>query len=102
MMSFISTVFAQKLNHLNDPIETPTEALAFIGVVANWFFAILITVAVIFIILAAFTYLKSGGGEDTAKAHKKLIYAAIAVGVGVLAKGIVLVAGNIVGGNIKL
>jgi len=67
-----------------------------LGRIANWLFAILMVLAVIFIILAAYQYLISGGGDGVSKAHKMLIYAAIAIAVGLLSRGIVYVVAQLV------
>ena len=67
-----------------------------IRTITNWMFTILLVVAVIFILLAAFKYLASEGGEEVAVAHKMLIYAAVAIAVAFLAKGIVYVVAELV------
>lgn len=74
----------------------PTGILMLLDRIATWIFAVFIGIAIILILLAAFKYLTSGGGEDTSKAHKQLVYAAIAVAVAVLAKSIVTVVRIIV------
>lgn len=72
----------------------------FIGTIANWMFVILLIVAVLYIILAAYKYLFSGGSEENvAAAHKMLIYAVVAIAVAFLAKGIVFVVQQLVGGG---
>ena len=56
----------------------------------NWLFGILLALAVIFILVAAFNFLFSGGEEEKIKKAKSyLTYAVIAVAVAVLSKGIV-------------
>ena len=77
------------LPQLKENVSTPKGIYGIVERIANWIFAVLIILAVIFILLAAFTYLTSGGGEEVKKAHKQLLYAAIAIAVAVLAKGIV-------------
>ncbi|MDP1629694.1 MAG: hypothetical protein Q8L57_03680, partial [bacterium] len=65
---------------------------------ANWMFIVLLSVGVIIIIIAAFKYLTAGG--DAAKvesAHKMLIYALVAVGIGILAKGFAFLVAELVG-----
>lgn len=80
------TVLASGANGVIDLIRTIT----------NWMFTILLVLAVVFILLAAFKYLTSGGGEEVAVAHKMLIYAAVAIAVAFLAKGIVFVVAELV------
>jgi hypothetical protein len=100
LLAFIAKVYAADLpppNSLKTVLDSPTDALGKIGTVANWIFATLLAVAVIFVLLAAFKYLTSGGGEGVSEAHKMLLYAAIAIAVAVLAKGIVTIAAKIAG-----
>lgn len=75
---------------LKEPVNTPQGLLGILTRVTNWIFAVLLALAVIFILIASFRYMSAGGSEETiSKAHKMLIYAAIAVAVAVLARGIV-------------
>ena len=67
-------------------------------VVFAWAFYFLIVVAVIFVIVAAFKYLMAGGDPEKVKsAGGTLLYAAVAIGVALLAKAIPLVVGNFLG-----
>ncbi|OHA66088.1 MAG: hypothetical protein A3C04_00715 [Candidatus Wildermuthbacteria bacterium RIFCSPHIGHO2_02_FULL_45_25] len=85
--------------------ETPTGLLNsvtdlqnLINTITNWFFFILITVAVIFIILAAMQFITAGG--DSAKvseARSKLIWAAVGIGIAVLAKSIPVLVKSLLG-----
>lgn len=56
--------------------------------IGDWLFTFLLIFAVIMILIAGFKYLFSGGGENIQAANKMLIYAAVAVAVGVLASSI--------------
>jgi len=70
-------------------ITQPGQVVGFINKVGDWFFTILMAVAGVFIILAAWTFLTAGGNPDNVtKARQMLIYAAVGIAVGVLAKGI--------------
>lgn len=77
----------------------PNGVLRLINTITNWLFTILLMLAVVFIILAAYKYLLSGGGEEVGAAHKMIIYAAVAIAVAFLAKGIVFVVEQLVGGG---
>lgn len=88
------------------PIFAQVESLTFRDVVrilnrlANWMFIILLAVAVIMIIIAAYKYLTAGGDESkVSSAHKTLIYALVAIGVGLLAKGLIFLVAELVGAN---
>ncbi len=68
--------------------------------VVGWIFTGLVVLAIIFILIAAFKYLTSGGSEENVHAAgQMLIYAAVAIAVALLARGIPLIVGTFVGGN---
>jgi len=76
----------------------PQSILGFIRVISNLLFTILLVLAVFFLLLAAYNYM-GGSEEGVAKAHRMLLYTAVAVAVAVLSYGIVnavqiLVAGR--------
>ena len=88
---------ASEFRKLPETLTTGAPALLVIlDNITNWVFTIFMVLAVIFVTLAAYKYLMSGGGEEVGKAHKMLMYAAVAVAVAVLAKGIVVVAEKLV------
>lgn len=65
---------------------------------ANWMFVVFLIVAVIAILIAAFKYLTAGGKETgIQEANRALIYAAVAIAVALLAKGLVLLVAELVG-----
>lgn len=67
-------------------------------VVFSWMFYFLVALAVIFIVIAAFKYLTAGGDAEKVKgAGSTLLYAAIAVGVALLARAIPLVVASFLG-----
>ena len=85
-------------NDLNNPtITSPNQLLTYVKTIGNWIFSALLVVAVIMILIAAFYYLTSKGGEETKKAHKMLLYAAIAITVAVFSKGLVIVIAALAG-----
>lgn len=85
------------LSDLNETLAGgPKDAILFIDTMANWLFAILLTIAVIYILLAAYEYMSSKGGEGVEKAHKMLLYAAVGIAIAVLAKGIVFAVRKLV------
>ena len=69
-----------------------------LNTVINWLFGLLIILAVIFVLVAAFKYLTSGGDPEKVKsANHSLIYAAVAVAVAILAKGIPYLVASFLG-----
>jgi len=89
-------------NSLTVVLDSPTAVLGKIGTITNWVFAILLTLAVLFVILAAFNYLTGSSGEGVETAHMMLKYAAIAIAVAVLAQGFVKIIAKIAGQKEKV
>ncbi len=81
-----------------ETITTPQDIIDIIDTVANWFFAILLAVAVVFILIAAYQFLTSGG--DPARvgaARQSLLYAIIGIAIAFLARGIVMLVRFVLG-----
>jgi uncharacterized membrane protein len=67
-------------------------------VIFSWAFYFLIALAVIFVLVAAFKYLTAGGDPEKVKAAgSTLLYAAVAIGVALLARAVPLVIGSFLG-----
>ena len=84
------------------PFENLTfgDVLGILNLLASWMFTILLVVAVIVIIIAAFKYLTSGGDPDKVKsATQMLIWAVVGVGVAILVYGIINIVTQLVGGR---
>lgn len=68
--------------------------------VFSWMFYFLVVLAVIFIVIAAYKYLTAAGNPEKVKgATSTLLYAAIAVGVALLARAIPVVVGDFLTGS---
>ena len=68
--------------------------------IINWIFWLLIVLTIIFVLIAAFKYLTAGGDPEKVKsAGSTLLYAAIAVVVALIAKGLPLIVSSFIGGN---
>jgi len=75
----------------------PTVLIDIIQNIANLIFTFLLIFAVIMILMAAYNYLFSGGDEKkVSTAHKMLIWAAVAVVVGLLAQTIPFIVQSII------
>ena len=84
------------------PLPTGVRSFeGFIGIfnrLINWIFTILLILAIVFILMAAFRYLTAAGDDEKIKkAHTALIYAVVAIAVGLLAQGIRFIVGQLVG-----
>lgn len=66
----------------------PDSIIDLISIIADWIFTGLIVLAVIFLLLAAFNYM-GGSEEGVQKAHRMLLFTAVAVAVAFLAIGFV-------------
>ena len=78
-------------------IQTYGDVINIIETIADWMLGILLTLAVIFLIYAAFLYLTAAGDSTKIdKAKDIIIYAVVAIVVALLAQGIVLVAQSFV------
>ena len=104
--------FAQNLpqpvppSNVNVPqgnITSIQSVLQLLCTVFAWAFYFLIVLAVIFVIVAAFKYLTAAGDPEKVKsAGAILLYAAIAIGVALLARAVPLVVGSFLGaGNVS-
>lgn len=68
-----------------------------ISYVLTWTYTIFFVIAVLFVLFAAYSYL--GGGEDAEKvknAHKKIIWASVAIAVALLALSVNLIVQNFI------
>lgn len=80
------------------PIQAPqTDVMTILVSLTNWLFAILLVIAAIYIIVAAYTFVTATGDPDkTKKARDFVLYALIGVLVGLAAKGLVSLVERIV------
>jgi hypothetical protein len=78
----------------SDPTADPLDKLfTILNTLTNWMLTGLIVLASLFVVYAAYNYLTSGGDpEKVGKAKDTLIYAAVAVAIGLLAKVVVGIA----------
>ena len=80
------------------PREQDIDILTILNNVVNWFFAIFLIIAVIFIIMGAFQFLTAGGdATKVASARDKLLYAAIGIAVALLSRTIIPIVKMIIG-----
>ncbi len=89
--------FAQPQLPLTTPISSYGGLINFLGRIANMIFGILVAVTVFFMLRAAWMYLNA---KDLDKAKDQILYAAVAIAVGLLAKGLPLLVDSIIGTNI--
>jgi len=83
---------------INTTIKTGSALVDTIQGIADWIFIILLITAVIFIVLAGFQFVVNGGDATAvSEARRKLLYAAIGIIVGTLAKAIPLAIRSITG-----
>jgi uncharacterized membrane protein len=72
-----------------------------ICVIINWIFWLLIVFTIIFVLYAAFLYLTAAGDPEKVKAASHtLLYAAVAVVVALIAKGLPMIVSGFIGGGL--
>lgn len=83
----------------NDVAEAPTlDVMQVLNRIVNWLFSILLVVAAIFIIVAAYHFVTAAGDpEKTKRARDFVLYALIGVMVAFLARGLVVLVERVVG-----
>jgi len=79
--------------------EAPTvDIMVALETLTNWLFTLLLIIAVIFLIIAAFTFITASGDPDkVGKARNFVLYALIGVAVAVAARGLVALVQTIMG-----
>ena len=91
--------------HPETIIDSPEKIVGVLGTVAAWLFTILMALAVVMIVYAAFLYLTAAGSPDRLTSAKKtLIYAIVAIVVALVAGGIPVLILNLLsdGGGLGL
>lgn len=92
------------------PVQAPTSytnvnqitgQAGIICTIINWIFWLLIVLTIIFVLVAAFKYLTAAGDPEKVKsAGNTLLYAAIAVVVALIAKGLPMIVSSFIGGGL--
>lgn len=78
--------------------QSGEQLMEIIDTITNWIFAGFVALAVIMALLAAFQFVREGGNpEKISEARQKLIWAAVGIGVALMAKGFVPVIQSILG-----
>ncbi len=95
---------------MNNPPITPPSSILNGGIgsvgtmlltIFNWAFYFLILLAIIFVLYAAFKYLFAAGDPEKVKtAGHMLIYACVAIAVGIIAKAVPGIVATLLGTNI--
>ncbi|MDP3947235.1 MAG: hypothetical protein Q8Q41_00900 [bacterium] len=82
----------------DSPVKSIEDVVDVLDRLGGWMFAILMIVAVMFILYAAFVYLTAGGDPEKVKtASNQLIYAAVAIAVALVAQGVFFIVEQLVG-----
>jgi magnesium-transporting ATPase (P-type) len=83
-------------------INQITGGAGIICVLINWVFWLLIVLTIVFVLYAAFLYLTAAGEPEKVKAASHtLLYAAVAVIVALIAKGLPLIVSGFIGGGLS-
>jgi len=80
-----------------------TSIAAIIDRIINWSIGLLVLLAVLMVIYAAFLYLFGTVNDENIKKAKKIfLYTAVAIGVALLSKGFVILIANLIDPDIRL
>ena len=91
LFGFSFSVFAAVTN-VPTNVTSISAVISIINTLANWVFSVLIALAVIMLLLAAFNWLTSAGNEEKiSSARKMLIWALVGIAVALAAKGLVMI-----------
>lgn len=93
-LSMPAVSLAQNLPAGTTPSGTGVEpVIAILNTIGNWMFGLLLAVAAIYILIAAFTFLMAkGDSKKIGEAKEALTYSIVAIVVGALTKGLIAVA----------
>lgn len=92
------TFVAQALAAADSSIDSPEEVITLANRVGGWLLGILLVLAGVFVVGAAYMFLTSGGDtEKVQKAKNQLLYAVVAVAVALLAKSVVKLVEVLIG-----
>jgi len=101
---FASAQVAQPPVAAPDTIQNISQITGGAGIICtviNWIFWLLIVLTIVFVLVAAFKYLTAAGDPEKVKsAGSTLLYAAIAVVVALIAKGLPLIVSSFIGGGL--
>lgn len=90
LFGFSLSIFA--VEDMPTNVTSISAIITIINTLANWVFSILLAIAVIMLLLAAFNWLTSGGNEEkVGSARKMLIWALVGIAVALAAKGLVMI-----------
>jgi hypothetical protein len=82
-------VLAQVTPLPESPVRSFEDFLSILRYVVNFVFTLLMILAIIFILIAAFNYLTAMGNPEKVKAAQSmLIYAAVAIAIALIAQGV--------------
>jgi len=97
LFGFSLTAFAAGPDKIPDGPQDMDALVGIINNIANAVFYILLAVAVIMLLVAAFTWLTAAGNEEKiTSARKMLIWALVGVAVALLSKGLVTVITSVI------
>jgi len=92
-------VFAQSTEVESIQISSIDDILTIISNITLWMYRILLAIVVIFVLMAAFTFLTSGDNvNNIKKAKNQILYAAIAVVIAILSFSVSTIITNVLSG----
>lgn len=82
------------------PVQGPGELWGLLCNISGWIYTFTVTLSVIFILYAAYTYLTSQGDENKVKTATNMItYIVVGIAVALVAYGVPMIVNELVGGG---
>ena len=79
-------------------VKTGAQFIDLLDNIVDWIFVVVLIGAVIFIVLAGWQFISAGGEpQAVSQARGKLLWAAVGIGVAVLARGIIAAIRSLIG-----
>jgi len=79
-------------------IETAEDVLRVLNKLIDWLFTILLILSIMFVIFAGYKYLFAKGDPEKFKeANRMILYAVIAIAVGMIARGVEFIVKQLLG-----
>lgn len=86
----VAVVMPATANAQDETIPEDIEMVEALDAIANWLWTILLLVAVIFIVLAGYTFVTAGGNSDQVnKARDQVLWAVVGVAVALISRGVI-------------
>ncbi|MBU1177159.1 MAG: hypothetical protein ABIG88_01260 [Patescibacteria group bacterium] len=100
LFGFSLTVFAAEPTIPDSDITSMDKIIELLDTIVNYFFGIVLAVALFMLLFAGFKWITSSGNEEAiGTARKMLIWALVGIAIALVSKGLIMVIKGLVGIN---